>query len=120
MRKANPYRPQSGPAVIGLAGRESERLLAKDLGGRLRPASGAMEGAKGDIVLPDILVEAKSTTGKQIALKHHWLGKIAHEARNEGRRAALTISFVTGDGRPVADGEWVLIPLQRFKEIEGL
>lgn len=78
-----------------------------------------MQGAKGDIVAGQTLVEAKSTTGASLGLKHEWLGKIAHEARAEGKSPALVISFVTEDGSPKRDGEWVAIPLSRWKLLGG-
>ena len=46
---------------IGKSGTKSEKRLSKDLGARLRPASGAMEGAKGDMTIGECLIEAKST-----------------------------------------------------------
>jgi hypothetical protein len=69
--------------------------------------------------LPGYKIEAKSTVGDSIGLKHAFLGKIAHEARMHTRRPALTLSFTTGDGRPVKDGEWVCIPLKDWVELVG-
>jgi hypothetical protein len=102
---------------IGKSGRKSEVRLTRQLGGRARPASGAMEGAKGDIDLGEILLEAKSTTGASIGVKHSWLAKIGKEARSEGKMPALALSYVNEDGSPVMDGEWVCIPLHKFKEL---
>jgi len=87
------------------------------LGGRGRPASGALVGAKGDIALEQFLMEAKSSTRESMTLKLDWLCKIAREARSEGKKAALTISFVTEDGRARLDGDWVLLPLHVFEEL---
>lgn len=101
---------------IGGAGRASEARLARKLGGRRRPASGAMAGAKGDFELPGVLLEAKSSTGDSIALKRLWLAKIAAEARAEGKVPALAVSFTYEDGRPVPDGEWVCVPLWLWRE----
>jgi hypothetical protein len=106
----NPYLRRKAKHTIGQAGRASETRLAKELAGRARPASGAMEGAKGDIDLGDVLMEAKSTTGLSMALNRDWLLKIAHEARSEGKYPALAISFVRPDGKPLLDGEWVSVP----------
>ncbi|MBN7763675.1 hypothetical protein JYP52_21285 [Nitratireductor aquibiodomus] len=106
----NPYLKRKQKHSIGKAGRASEQRLSRQLGGRARPASGAMEGAKGDIDLGSVLMEAKSTTGLSMGLKRDWLLKIAHEARSEGKNPALAISFVTPDGRPILDGEWVAVP----------
>jgi hypothetical protein len=101
-----------GKERIGDAGRLSESRLARKLGAKLMPASGAVQGIKGDMELPGYKIEAKSTTGDSIGLKHTFLGKIAHEARMHTKRPALTLSYTTGDGRPVKDGEWVCIPLK--------
>ncbi len=108
--------------LIGTAGRISEKRLSKTLGGTLRPNSGAVEGAKGDIVVGKTLVEAKSTTGRSIKIEHSWLGKISKEARDAGKTPLLALSFTSEDGRPVPNGEWVCMKLtdyQYMKEKAG-
>lgn len=112
-----PFLRRKAAHAIGKAGRKSEQRLARDLGGRARPASGAMEGAKGDIDLGEVLMEAKSTTGASISVKHSWLAKIGKEARSEGKMPAVAVSYVNEDGSPVMDGEWVLVPMYKFKEM---
>lgn len=104
---------------VGSAGTVSEKRLAMRLGGRQTPASGAMEGAKGDVVLPDVLMEAKSTVNDSMSLKLDWLAKIAAEARTEGKRPALAVTFTTGDGRPRSDGAWVMVPEWVWKDMQG-
>jgi hypothetical protein len=111
--------PGARRGKIGDAGRRSEKLTAKSLGARLRPASGAMEGAKGDMVLPQALVEAKSTTGDSISIKYSWLGKITQEAFGAGKYPALTVTFTDQNGRPVNFGQWVMIPLHVYQEMAG-
>lgn len=106
----NPYLKRRQKHAIGKAGRASEQILARQMKARGRPASGAMEGAKGDIDLGTVLLEAKSTTRNSMGLKLEWLAKISREARSEGKSPALSISFVTPDGRPLTDGEWVAVP----------
>lgn len=96
--------------TIGKAGRASEKRLAKQLGGKVRPASGAVEGLKGDIVFDNVLMEAKSTLKNSISIKHDWLAKIATEARNDGKTPALAVSFVTPEGKPVVSGDWIMVP----------
>lgn len=117
MTSDNPYLRRLAKAGIGASGRASEKRLAKALGGKARPASGAMQGAKGDIDLGPVLMEAKSTVGLSMSLKREWLLKIAGEARSEGKTPALAISFVLENGRPLPDGEWVAVPLSVWKEI---
>ncbi len=109
--------PRKGQERIGDAGRASETRLAKDLGAMLRPASGAVEGIKGDMALPDHLIEAKSTTGRSISLQHSWLGKITKEAREQALRPAVTLSFTHENGRPVPNGHWVAVPLHDWLEL---
>lgn len=102
---------------IGKAGRASEQKLAKKLGTRLRPGSGAVAGCKGDVMLPKFLMEAKSTTGRSMALDHSWLAKITKEAREEHKDPALAISFTNGNGTPCPAGEWVMVPLRVWQEL---
>ena len=98
-------------------GQKSERKTAKRLGGITRPGSGAVAGAKGDILLPDYLVENKSTEHKSISLKLDWLEKISLEAREEGKVPALSIQFVDKAGNSKKRGRWVLIPEDEFDGI---
>lgn len=102
---------------FGLVGRQAEERTAKRLGAKLTPASGALDGAKGDMALGCFLIENKSTVQGRIGLKFDWLAKIAREARTLGKRPALALSFTTGDGRPIVDGKWVLIPEHVFDEL---
>jgi len=112
-----PYVLRRNQRRIGKAGRKSEQRVAKEIGARVRPASGAMPGAKGDMEVRRALVEAKSTTGNSISVNLDWLAKIAREAMAEGKTPALTVSYVDDDGRPRQDGDWVMIPLYMFREL---
>jgi len=116
----NPYLNRRAKHTIGKAGRKSENRLAKVLGARQRPASGALLGAKGDISFDNILMEAKSTTCSSISIKLAWLLKITHEARSEGKIPALSLSFTRPDGNPYPDGEWVALPLHKYLELLSL
>ena len=102
---------------IGRAGRASERRLSKTIGGRLTPASGAVDGAKGDIRFNDFLLEAKSTTRDSFSVDYRQLAKIKAESLSNDKAPGLTVSFVTGNGVPRQSGEWVLIPLSLFREL---
>jgi len=97
-------------------GLRAEKKLAKRIGGRLRPGSGAMAGAKGDISLPTTLVEVKTTTNDSISLKYEWLKKIGFEALDAGKSPALSIQFVEAGGLPRLMGKWVLVPEVVFNE----
>ena len=64
-----PYMVRKQQHRIGKAGRRSEARLKRELEGKGRPASGALPGAKGDIELGEVLLEAKSTTQESMAVK---------------------------------------------------
>lgn len=98
-------------------GQKSERKTAKRLGSITRPGSGAVEGAKGDIMLTDFLVENKATEHRSISIKLDWLDKISREAREEGKAPALSFQFVDKQGHSVRGGRWVMIPEDEFKEM---
>ena len=114
-------------AAKGLAnahGKLYEAHAVKSLGARLQPNSGAMVGAKGDMrkrsaSSGDWMIEAKTTVNASLPLELGWLVKISEEAQAAGARPALVVSFVTPAGRPRpnAPTEWVLMPLQTFKEL---
>jgi hypothetical protein len=116
MRDANPYlkrmaRPQHGQLA--------EKRAAKRLGGRQRPGSGAMDGAKGDIVKKGFLIESKATKHDSITVKLAWLEKIDKEALDAGKDPALLIQFVDAMGNPWRGSGWVLVSERTFAEISG-
>jgi len=102
---------------IGRLGRESERRLSGRLPGRATPASGGLEGAKGDHYVDDYMVEAKATSAASMTLKRDWLDKVSREARSAGKTPALAVTFVTGNGSPRKSGAWVMVPEWRFREL---
>jgi hypothetical protein len=81
---------------------KQERRMAKDLGGRVQPASGAMKNAKGDVrKLGVVRGEAKYTSKESFILKKSELEKIVNEAGLE--RAVLQLCFIgRATNRPVA------------------
>jgi len=104
-------------AKIGTAGRSSEKRVAKAIGARLRPASGAMVGAKGDMTVSSFLVESKSTVKGAISIQYDWLGKITTEALPLGKTPALTISFTDEKGKALNFGDWCLVPMHIFQQL---
>lgn len=115
----NRYLKRLDERGVGGTGRASERKVAAKLGARPTPASGALKGAKGDMVLPEVLVEAKSTTANSMKLDFGWLVKIATEALNSRKTPCLAVSFTEGDGRPKRHGEWMMVPLHVWREMTG-
>lgn len=97
-------------------GTRAEQRTAARLEADLVDASGALEGRKSDMTLRDFRVENKATEADSVRLKLDWLLKIAHEAAETGRTPALTLQFVTGNGKPREGGAWVVIPESVFRE----
>lgn len=64
-------------------------------------------------------IEAKATTKESMGLKLEWLEKIQREANEGGRHPALSVSFVTANGQPRPNGDWMMIPLWLWQEIVG-
>ena len=114
---SNTDNPWMARRVNRCHGTVSERKTAKRLGGRNSPASGAMEGAKGDIQLRDFLIEAKCTKNSSISLKLDWLKKITSEAVKTMRKPALTVTYVRETGEPVRDGKYVIMREVDFMEM---
>lgn len=105
---------------IGKAGRASEKRVARNLGARLTPASGAV--IKGDMVHRSgehkFLIEAKSTKRGTLALDLDWLTKIVTEAMNRASVPVMALSFTDESGlHPRQNGEWMAVPAWFFKEI---
>jgi hypothetical protein len=90
-------------------GTKAERKTAKRLGGKAIPGSGNISGLKGDIDLPDFLVENKCTDSASLSLKLSWLEKISTEARDLNKAPALCLQFVSESGEPRLHGKWVMI-----------
>lgn len=102
-------------------GKISEKRVAKKLGSRLTPCSGAMIGAKGDarqaIANLKLLYESKSTVSDSIPIKHDWLAKVSGEALVQGAIPVLTVSFLDQAGKPKKSGDWVMLTLTDFKQL---
>lgn len=125
MEPRNPYLERLEARAKGAHGKTFEKKGAASLAARLTPASGAMEGAKGDMVKKrkhgqsSFLLEAKSTTAASLPLKLEWLTKITSEALAKGMQPAVLVGFVTPEGKPIpmCESEWVLVPKQVFQEL---
>ena len=117
----NPYLKRMAERSPLSHGLESEKRLAKLLKARPMPASGAMKGAKGDMSLnlPNykFKIESKSTIHKTMTLELGWLVKITEEATAIGSMPAITLSFVTSEGKPHPKGDWVAVPTWVFNTL---
>lgn len=94
---------------------QHEKDLADRLGGFRQPASGALEGMKGDIKLDTFLLDSKETDTNSLILSTKELTKITREARECGREPAL---IVTIHRLPVTvSKEWAVIPMELFADL---
>jgi len=116
---SNPYLDRLANEGKNAHGKRSEKRMAKKLGAKQHPNSGAMRGAKSDASLKTFRMEMKSTKTDIMPLEMSWLVKIAHEALAHGQTPVVTLSFVDPGGRPRLQryAEWVLMPLVTFQEL---
>ena len=101
----------------GAHGRKAEKKTSRRLQGVLQPGSGALPGAKGDIVTRQFLIENKTTNGESIRIELDWLLKIYAEALAVGQSPALAFQFVYGSGVSEHRNRWVCISEADFKEL---
>lgn len=78
-----------------------EKQIAKNLGGKVQPNSGAANFVAGDVKLDFMLIDAKTVTTpkKSVAIKEEWFSKIKYEAFSMGKEMSC-IAFNYGPGRP--------------------
>lgn len=114
----NPFLARLDVGGLG-HGRKSEKRIAKDIGARLHPASGAKRGSKSDASLKNFRLEMKSTVQKTLKLELGWLVKISQEAVSHRQVPGLVFSFVDAEGKPVmkSNAQWVAMPLASFEEL---
>lgn len=118
-----PKRPRSKALDSGYGRQDKshkqEERVAKALKGRKQPASGALPvpGLKGDIREDRFLIEAKRTDAQSIRVKASWLVKIEAEAEAIGKFPALSLEL--GEGLPLSEKDWCLIPMSVFKKLLG-
>lgn len=98
-------------------GRVSEKKAMKALGATLTPGSGALPSAKSDGYDSQFQYENKSTVHKSYSLKLSVFAKIRKEALDVQRHPVLTLSFVTGSGVSVPDGDFVIISRDLFDSL---
>jgi len=100
---------------------KQERKVAKTLGGKQQPNSGATPFQKGDLKTDNFLIECKTVTKdkESFSIKKEWLEKNAREALFVGKPAnALAFNF--GPDQPnyyIIDEELFQLLLDNFEEI---
>lgn len=83
-----------------LKSKNQENKVAKELSGRVTPASGALWGSKGDVKSDKFLVECKTTEKEFYTLTFNVWDKIYREAIKEGLRIpVMCIDIMNGKKR---------------------
>lgn len=75
---------------------KQEKSIVKAIGGRQTPNSGATRFVKGDVLLDEWLIEAKTLTAERqnFTIKKEWLSKMQEEAFAMGKsKSALAFNF---------------------------
>jgi hypothetical protein len=78
---------------VATPSQRQEKSIAKKIGGRVVPASGAFWSRKGDARSDDLLVEAKTTDKASYSIKRATWDKIRKEALLDGRIPVLAIQI---------------------------
>lgn len=97
---------------------KQEKHIAKELGGKQTPNSGATAFIKGDVNLDDWLIEAKTKTSpsESMSIKKEWLEKNEEEAfAMQKEHCALCFSF----GELHNDKQYYIISEEEFKRLLG-
>lgn len=95
---------------------EHEDRVAKKMGGKKQPASGAMLLHKGDVLSGRYLVEAKTSGKKSIRVSQSWLEKISDEAAQTNKIPLLALGFP--NIRLGVDRDWVCVPMKEFVKLK--
>ncbi len=96
---------------------KQEKLVAKNLGGRVQPNSGATPFMKGDVTVgQDWLLECKtSTTDKaSFSIKKEWLDKLEEE-RFAMRKTNMALVFNFGPNQE----NYYVVTEKTFKQMKG-
>ena len=98
---------------------KQEKAVAKAVGGKQTPNSGATPWVKGDVVTPEWLIECKTTTTQResFSVKKEWLTKNKDEAFATGKSYnALCFDFGDNGDRYYVVDEKLFLRMRRALE----
>ncbi len=72
---------------------KQETRLAKDIGAKRTPRSGADPTSPSDMVLGNYVIESKATKGKSINVKEEWLSSLKRSPMHFGKIPTLILEF---------------------------
>jgi hypothetical protein len=73
---------------------KQEKRLAKDIGAKRTPQSGAMATSPEDMIVGNYVIESKATKGKSISVKEEWLSSLRSSPIHLGKIPTLILEFV--------------------------
>lgn len=96
--------------------KEQETYVASYLGGKRTPRSGATIRAKGDISIPEALLECKTymQLKESFTVKREWLTKIQKERLEDRKQFAFLAINFGGEGHK---DNHIVMRIEDFKEI---
>ena len=105
-----------------------ETRIAKSLGGKRLPQSGAKRFSKwlpssvtagGDLTTDNLLIEHKRAEPetKSISVKREWLLKVSEGAERMAKVPAMVLTFEDSKG---FEGDWLMVPLSAARNLLGL
>lgn len=102
------------PIPTRRASAKQEKVVAKQLGGKVQPNSGATDYYKGDVVTDSMLIECKTVMKPQssVSLKKEWFLKNEQE-RFAQKLDYSAIAFDFGDGSE----QYIAMSISQFKRI---
>lgn len=89
---------------------KQEKNLAKDIGAKRTPKSGAEATDPSDMIKGKYVIESKATSKKSINLKKEWLEQLKCSPINYGKIPTLIIEFSK-------DNRYVILDIEDFKRI---
>jgi len=91
---------------------KQEKKLAKDIGAKRTPQSGAQDTAPSDMIKGDFIIESKATKGKSISVREEWLSVLKYTPMHLGKIPTLVLEFLNR-------GRYVVMAEEDFKRLTG-
>lgn len=90
------YKKKSKKVITNTIKKQSikqEKRLAKDIGAKRTPKSGAIATSPSDMIKGQYIIESKATKGKSISVKESWLSILKYSHIHLGKIPTLILEF---------------------------
>lgn len=111
-----PFRRAASKQSPQVQGRLREKAIARDLGGRVQPASGAFPNHPGDVTTDSCLIESKFTKARSYTFSLEALHKLKREAELIQKIPVLVLEFAPPGARSYPE-RWIAMPYEDWKAI---